>query len=213
MNTGSWLHIKDIGHDYYCTNDKVFNVIKIKPINYELKSNLEKKTVLMSYNQFLKICNFNFNILIKSNKDNLINIFNNFNQLKFKNQSFLNTENKQELLKEYIKFLETINSESKAVSKDFYILIFEKINLDKIKEKVKNINKISNTFKFREKEEEKKKIFQEEIKLTLNILIEKRKNILENITRCGNGAEILREEDLKTFLSNYYISEVNIDGF
>ena len=92
-------------------------------------------------------------------------------------------------------------------------MIFEKINLDKIKEKVKNINKISNTFKFREKEEEKKKIFQEEIKLTLNILIEKRKNILENITRCGNGAEILRDEDLKTFLSNYYISEVNIDGF
>ncbi len=44
-------------------------IIKIKPINFNLKSELEKEAILNSYKLFLKTCNFNFQILIQSNKE------------------------------------------------------------------------------------------------------------------------------------------------
>ena len=46
-------------------------IIKIKPINFNLKSELEKEAILNSYKLFLKTCNFNFQILIQSNKEDL----------------------------------------------------------------------------------------------------------------------------------------------
>ena len=41
------------------------------PINYNLKSDLEKKTILNSYKILLKTCNFDIQILIQSNKQDL----------------------------------------------------------------------------------------------------------------------------------------------
>ena len=52
-------------------NNIVIKIIKIYPINYNLKSELEKKSILNSYKTFLKTCNFDIQILIQSNKENL----------------------------------------------------------------------------------------------------------------------------------------------
>ncbi len=40
-------------------------IIKIIPINYNLKSELEKEAILNSYKIFLKTCNFDIQILIR----------------------------------------------------------------------------------------------------------------------------------------------------
>ena len=52
-------------------NKKYIKLIKINPINYNLKSDFEKKAILNSYKIFLKTCNFNIQILIQSNKEDL----------------------------------------------------------------------------------------------------------------------------------------------
>jgi hypothetical protein len=39
-------------------NNNYIKIIKINPINYELKSDFEKKSILNSYKAFLKNCNF-----------------------------------------------------------------------------------------------------------------------------------------------------------
>ena len=52
-------------------NEHYIKIIKIIPINYELKSDLEKKSILNSYKTFLNSCNFNLQILIQSKKENL----------------------------------------------------------------------------------------------------------------------------------------------
>ena len=52
-------------------NNIFIKIIKIYPINYNLKSELEKKSILNSYKTFLKTCNFDIQILIQSNKENL----------------------------------------------------------------------------------------------------------------------------------------------
>ena len=45
-------------------NNDYIKIIKIIPINYNLKSELEKEAILNSYKIFLKTCNFNLQILI-----------------------------------------------------------------------------------------------------------------------------------------------------
>ena len=54
-------------------NNKYIKIIKVTPINFNLKSNLEKEAILNSYKIFLKTCNFNIQILIQSNKQDLKN--------------------------------------------------------------------------------------------------------------------------------------------
>ena len=47
-------------------------ILKVIPINYNLKSELEKEAILNSYKIFLKTCNFDIQILIQSNKDYIL---------------------------------------------------------------------------------------------------------------------------------------------
>jgi len=52
-------------------DNSLIKILIISPINFNLKSNLEKESILNSYKIFLKTCNFNFQILIHSNKEDL----------------------------------------------------------------------------------------------------------------------------------------------
>ena len=54
-------------------NNSFIKILKISPINFNLKSNLEKESILNSYKTFLKTCNFDIQILIQSNKEDLSN--------------------------------------------------------------------------------------------------------------------------------------------
>ena len=52
-------------------NSTYIKIIEIIPINFNLKSELEKEAILNSYKIFLKTCNFDIQILIQSNKEDL----------------------------------------------------------------------------------------------------------------------------------------------
>lgn len=51
--------------------DNYIKIIKIIPVGYNLKSDLEKEAILNSYKTFLKTCNFDMQLLIQSNKEDL----------------------------------------------------------------------------------------------------------------------------------------------
>ena len=85
-------------------------VIKVFPINYDLKSNLEKEAILNSYRLFLKSCDFNFQILVQSKNEKQVSV--------------------NEMAKSYTQFIHNINSENKSSSKEFFIIL--KFDLDKI---------------------------------------------------------------------------------
>ena len=55
--------------------NEYIKILKVLPINYDLKSNLEKEAILNSYKLFLKTCDFNIQILIQSKKENLSNYY------------------------------------------------------------------------------------------------------------------------------------------
>lgn len=107
-------------------NNKYIKIIKIDPINFYLRSDLEKQSILNSYKIFLKTCDFDIQILVQSSKQNLernIKLIKE-NTIREKKEYLTNISN------EYIKFINNINSIKSSSSKNFFLIIksAEKIN-------------------------------------------------------------------------------------
>ncbi len=99
-------------------NNNYIKIIKIKPINFNLKSELEKEAILNSYKLFLKTCNFNFQILIQSNKEDLSK------HIQSVNNNLIHEEKSiQEISKKYIEYIQNLNHDKKSSSKNFYIIL------------------------------------------------------------------------------------------
>ena len=99
-------------------DNRYIKIIKISPINFNLKSDLEKEAILNSYKIFLKTCDFNFQILIQSNKEDLSNHFS-----QVRENSNLENKNIQEISEKYINYIKEINNNNKSSSKNYYIII------------------------------------------------------------------------------------------
>lgn len=170
-----WIPIECIYNNGIIKVDynKFIKILKISPINYNLKSDLEKEAILNSYKIFLKTCNFNIQILIQSNKEDLSNHIKNIRKNNIKK------ENKylEKISENYIKYINKINLERKSSSKDFYIIISSNIN-------------------------QKKEFIQTE-EIMINGLKEKYFKIKECLSRCGNGVTEItnKEEVVKLFFS------------
>lgn len=110
--------------------NKYVKIIKILPVNFDLKSELEKKAILNSYKLFLKTCNFNIQILIQSKKQDLTSHIFKIKKVKEENPQI------KELKEEYIRYINEKNSENNSSIKVFYIIIEYKID----KKDVNNFN-------------------------------------------------------------------------
>ena len=112
-----WLPVDEILENgiIKVKNKNYIKILKIIPINFELKSNLEKEAILNSYKIFLKTCNFDIQILIQSNKKDLSN---HISKIKEKNKE--EKENIKILSEKYTNYIKKINIEKKSSSKNFY---------------------------------------------------------------------------------------------
>ncbi len=151
-------------------------ILKINPINYNLKSNLEKEAILNSYKIFLKTCNFDIQILIQSVKKDLSNHISNIKKISQNDEITI-----QNLSKKYINYIQEINSKNKSSSKNFYILIKESID-----------NK-------------KEKYNLEKEKIIINNLNQKYFKIKECLARCENKVEeISSKQEIIELLNKMY---------
>ena len=112
-------------------NNSYIKIIEIIPINFNLKSELEKEAILNSYKIFLKTCNFNLQILIQSNKENLEKHISNINIQK-KNEK----ENIKKISNYYIEYIKQLNQNKKSSNKNFYIIIKQAIENEKLEENI-----------------------------------------------------------------------------
>lgn len=116
-----WIPIEEIYENgiIKINKNKYIKILKINPINYNLKSDLEKQTILNSYKILLKTCNFDFQILIQSNKQDLSqHILNIKKNIEEKENLYL-----KEISENYIKFIQKLNYSTNLSSKDFYVII------------------------------------------------------------------------------------------
>lgn len=121
LSVQKWLPIETIYENgiIKINKNKYVKILKIIPINYNLKSDLEKKTILNSYKILLKTCNFNIQILIQSNKEDLNqHILNIQKNIQKKENKYL-----KEISENYIKFIQNLNYSRNSASKDFYLII------------------------------------------------------------------------------------------
>ena len=180
-----WIPIEEFYKDgiIKLKNNKFIKILKIIPINYNLKSELEKESILNSFKIFLKTCNFNIQILIQSNKEDLSqHIFN-------IEKNISKTENKylEKISKNYIEYINKINLIRKSSSKNFYIIISNEIN--------------------------KKSKYIKSEELIKNDLKEKYFKIKECLSRCGNSViEITSEKDVKKIFYSFLNTRKNINN-
>lgn len=115
-----WLPYKNIYENgiIKLKDNSYVKIIKILPINFNLKTDFEKEQILNSYKIFLKTCNFDIQILIQSKKEDLSQNIKNI-------QKTLKKENKKiiKIGENYINYIKQINKQNESSSKNFYILI------------------------------------------------------------------------------------------
>lgn len=118
--------IKEIYEDgtFKLKNNNLIKIIRVKPQNYNLKSDLEKKSILSSYKNFLKSCEFEIQILIQSSKEDLREQISGIkNNISKKENFYL-----KEIGEGYINYISKLNSIKKSSTKNFYIVISKRIN-------------------------------------------------------------------------------------
>ena len=178
-----WLPVDEILENgiIKVKNKNYIKILKIIPINFELKSNLEKEAILNSYKIFLKTCNFDIQILIQSNKKDLSN---HISKIKEKNKE--EKENIKILSEKYTNYIKKINIEKKSSSKNFYILIKE---IPEIKKINTNINE----------------------KIIFDKLNDKYFCIKECLSRCGNVViDISDQKNAEKILYSFFYSRKDL---
>lgn len=126
---------------------------------------MEKSSILNSYKIFLKTCNFDIQILIQSNKEDLSHHISKIKN-NLKNEE---NENLKIVSENYIEYIINLNKIKKSSSKDFYIIISN--------EKIKNNENINSD------------------EIIKNDLKEKYFKIKECLSRCGNSVIEINERE------------------
>lgn len=116
-------------------------IIQINPINFNLKSELEKEAILNSYKLFLKTCNFDIQILIQSNKEDLSKHISKINS-----QKNIEKENIKKISDNYIRYIKNLNQNKKSSNKRFYIIIKNSKTHENIKTEEMIIEELNDNF-------------------------------------------------------------------
>lgn len=109
-------------------------ILEVTPINYNLKSDLEKEAILNSYKTVFKSLNFNLQILIQSKKEDLTE------NIKILNSNLDQTEEINKIKEEYISYIQELNKIKKSSSKNFYIILKDSTSEKGEKIKIENLN-------------------------------------------------------------------------
>ena len=130
-NVQNWLPYEEILEKgiVKLKNETYIKILKITPINYALKSDLEKEAILNSYINLFKSISLNLQILIQSKKEDLTN---NIKLLR-------KTKSYEDLKEKYIEYIQYLNKHKKSSSKNFYLIIKEDSSQKDKQAKIENL--------------------------------------------------------------------------
>ena len=117
-NIKDWFPIKSIKDNLIYTKDgKSVKLFKVEPINFKLKSDSEKQAILESYKQFLKLCNFDMQIIIQTDNIDMETHFSKIDTFKKDNEEL------SEMAEDYKNLIKRITKERESISRKFYIVV------------------------------------------------------------------------------------------
>lgn len=219
INTLDFLEIEEIKEDILITKDKYIRILKVYPINYDLKSEFEKQSIINSYKTVFKTCNFDFQILILSKKENIdinINVLNDvlFNKIDildrekfFKTKNNNKIEEKEEKINKiynnYINFIQELNYDENITSKAFYIILYEnRIN-------IKKESFLKEYFNKKNKKIEKEDLIKNK-KSYIKNLNEKEKKIISSLSKCGNTIKKIGKNEIYELFEFSKKGDINV---
>lgn len=120
----NWLKIKEIKNTFIKLNTgQDVAILKVSPINFNLKSQLEQKAILNSYKIFLKNLNSEIQIIVSSKKTDVS---------KHLDEILKNTKENPliyEMSRDYIELINNIIEQKGTITKEFYIVIRSSNNI------------------------------------------------------------------------------------
>ena len=99
-------------------NQRYIKIISVCPINYNLKSELEKEAIVHSYKLFLKTCNFDMQFVIQSNKEDYGQYFSYLQQQAKKENKTI-----QKIQEKYCQSIKKLSSIRQSSNKKFFLII------------------------------------------------------------------------------------------
>ena len=177
QSTKEWLpfeNIYDSGLIFY--QNSFIKILRINPINYDLKSNLEKEAIIHSYKNFLKTCDFDIQILIQSKKEDISKVISQIKNNKEDNSKI------KEIQENYIHYIMKLNQEKNSSSKNFYMIIRKKVDIPS----------------------KQAEDFTNEEGRAYEYLNECYFKIKDTLTRCGNGIdEVNSKQEILTIFHSF----------
>ena len=115
-----------------CVNGNFIKILQVEPINFELKSVFEQEAILEGYKRFLKSCNFDIQLVVQTEVTDISKHLGNIKSCIGDN------ENIENMILDYMGFVQSIADSNKNVSRRFYIVIKGDNNLKEKVTKVKD---------------------------------------------------------------------------
>lgn len=100
-----------------CANGNFIKILQVEPINFELKSVFEQEAILEGYKRFLKSCNFDIQLVVQTEVTDISKHLGNIKSCIGDN------ENIENMILDYMGFVQSIADSNKNVSRRFYIVI------------------------------------------------------------------------------------------
>ena len=120
-----WLGINDILDNKIVFKDNTcVHIIKVLPINFKLKSELEQNAILLQYKNFLTNINSQIQIIISSHKTDISSHIEKISKITNENLPI------KDAIYDYIDLVKSIVDKKGAISKDFYLAIKETENTE-----------------------------------------------------------------------------------
>lgn len=120
-------------------NGDTAKIVEVDPINFILKSSSEQIAILENYKRFLKLCNFEMQILIQTQKADISK------HIKTVYNNALEDEDIKEIANDYINLIKEISEVKGSISRKFYIIIKGSSNdMDNIQKLKEGLSKCGN---------------------------------------------------------------------
>lgn len=119
ITTKDWLHIKAINTGIICLKSgEYLIIIEVLPINFKLRSKLEKRSIILNYQEFLKACHYPIQISIQCKKSDIEPHIKKMEQ-HYKQEK---NENVRNMAQGYINLVRSLGKKG-AVSRRFFLVI------------------------------------------------------------------------------------------
>lgn len=119
VSTKDWLPVKDVTNGIIVLKNGTFlKILEILPINFKLRSKLEKRSIILNYREFLKACHYPMQISIQCKKADIEPHIKKMEGY-YKEEK---NENARSMAQVYINLVRTLGKKG-AVSRRFFLVV------------------------------------------------------------------------------------------